>query len=150
MLQWENQTQLGNIYLRLGGMHLLMSYCVCIGTLIAASGIEEILSVTFGGVLKLLNGSKYPQHVRAFRMLVEELLRPVFAKHHWECVTDLLQALDDTAPQSRTTKLWVDCVIKPVFASRHFEECGPFVLCHRTCPLCQLCTLLPTICGRVA
>ena len=106
---------------------------MCIDSLMAASGIEEILSVAFGGVLKMLNGNKYPQHVRAFRMLVEELLRSVFAKYHWECVSDSLQALDDTASQSRTTKLWVDCVIKPVFASRHFEECGPFVLCHGTC-----------------
>ena len=48
-------------------------------------------------------------------MLVEELLRPVFAKHHLECMSDLLQALDDTASQSRTTKLSVDCLIKPVF-----------------------------------
>ena len=61
----------------------------------------------------MLSGKKYPQNVRAFRMLVEEQLRPV--KHHVECMSGLLQALDDTASQSRTTKLWVDCLIKPVF-----------------------------------
>ena len=51
----------------------------------------------------MLSGKKYPQNVRAFRMLVEELLRPVFAKYHLECMSDLLQALDDTASQCRTT-----------------------------------------------
>ena len=96
-------------------MHLLMSYCGCIGTLMAETGIVEILSVAFGGVLKWLSGKKTPQNVRAFRMLVEELRRPVFAKHHLECMSDLLQVLDDNASQSRTTKLWVDCLIKPVF-----------------------------------
>ena len=63
----------------------------------------------------MLIGKKYPQNVRVFTMLVEELIRPVFAKHHLECTIDLLQALDDTAYQSRTTTLWVDCLIKPVF-----------------------------------
>ena len=46
------------------------------GTLMAGTGIQEILSTAFGGVLKMLTGNKYPQNVRAFRMLVEELLRP--------------------------------------------------------------------------
>ena len=72
---WENQAKFHNFYLRLGGMHLLMSYCGGIGTLMADTGIVEILSVAFGGVLKMLSGKKFPQNVRALRMLVEELLR---------------------------------------------------------------------------
>ena len=87
-------------------MHLLMCYCGCIGTLMAETGIVEILSVAFGGVLKMLSSTKNPQNDRAFMMPVEEQLRPVFAKHHLECMSDLLQALDDTVSQSRTTKLW--------------------------------------------
>ena len=78
-------------------MHFLMSYCGCIVTLMAETGIVELLSVAFGGVLKMLSGKKNPQNVRAFRMLVKEQLRPVFAKHHLECMSGLLQALDDTA-----------------------------------------------------
>ena len=71
-VQWENPTQLRNIYLRLGGTHLIMSYCGCIGTLVAETGIVEMLSVAFGGVLKILSGKKYSKNVRAFRMQVEE------------------------------------------------------------------------------
>ena len=78
---WENQAKFHNFYLRLGGMHLLMSYCGGIGTLMADTGIVEILSVAFGGVLKMLSGKKFPQNVRALRMLVEELLRPLFGKN---------------------------------------------------------------------
>ena len=40
----ENQARFSNIYLRLGGMHLLMSYVGCIGSLMAGSGIVEVLS----------------------------------------------------------------------------------------------------------
>ena len=46
---WESEARLNNIYLRLGVIHLLMSYCECIGTLMADIGIVETLSVTFEG-----------------------------------------------------------------------------------------------------
>ena len=88
----------------------------------ADSGIEEMPSVAFGGVLKMLSGKKYPQNARAFRMLVEEIIRPVFAKHHLECTSDLLQPLDDSASHSRITKLGMDCLIKPVFVILRFTR----------------------------
>ena len=70
-----------------------MSDCGSIGTLMAGTGIQEILSSAFGGVLKMLTGKKYLQNIRAFRMLVEELLRPILAKHHLEYMEDLQEAL---------------------------------------------------------
>ena len=75
-------------------MHLLVSYCGGIGTLMADTGIVEILSVAFGGVLKMLSGKKFPQNVRALRMLVEELLRPLFGKNSFHNMDDLIQELD--------------------------------------------------------
>ena len=39
-VMWENQVLFGNIYLRLGGMHLLMSYVGCIGSLMAGRGVR--------------------------------------------------------------------------------------------------------------
>ena len=107
-----------NIQPRLGGMHLLMSYCGSVGTLLVRTGIQEILTTAFVGALKMLTGKKYQQNVRAFRMLVEELLRPIFAKHHPEA----LEALDDIAAQSRTSKLWVYCLIKSVFSRSHEQN----------------------------
>ena len=83
-----------------------------------------------------------------------------FATHHLECISDLLQALDGTASQTRTTKLWVDCLIKPIFVILKYiraereADCtlhlGPFVLCRRACPLCPVRTLLSTDYGRLA
>ncbi|KAG1656584.1 hypothetical protein GQR58_023837 [Nymphon striatum] len=94
-VKWENPAELSNVYLRLGGMHLLMSYCGCIGTLMADTGIVDVLSAAFGGVLKMLTGKKYPQNVRALRMLVEELLRPIFDNNELETMSGLQQVLDD-------------------------------------------------------
>ena len=111
---WNHPDRFNNIIIRLGGMHLLMSFCGCIGSLMSGSGIEEVLGAAFGGVLKMLTGKKYPQNVRALTMLVEELLRPVFETYDLTSMTELQTKLDDIAKQSRTSKLWVDCVIKPV------------------------------------
>ena len=69
------------------------------------TGIQEILTTVFVGVLKMLTGKKYPQKVHVFTILVEELLRLIFAKHHPECMEYLQEALDGIATQSRTSKL---------------------------------------------
>jgi hypothetical protein len=41
----------------------------------AETGIVEVLSEAFGGILKMLIGKKFPDNVRALRMLTEEILR---------------------------------------------------------------------------
>ena len=61
----------------LGFMHVLMDFVSCIGTLMAVSGLKNILCGTFGSVDKMLEGKKYPQNIRALRLLTEELLRPI-------------------------------------------------------------------------
>ena len=44
---------------RLGGMHLLISFIGCIGTLLANSGLEEILNKTSSSVKKMLSEKKF-------------------------------------------------------------------------------------------
>ena len=61
-VMWESQALFSNVYLRLGGMHLLMSYVGSIGSLMAGSGMTEILSEAFAGVLKMLIGKTYPDN----------------------------------------------------------------------------------------
>lgn len=115
-IMWENQSMFSNFYLRLGGMHLLMSYVGCVGSLMAGSGIVEVLGAAFAGVRKMLIGKKFPDNIRALRMLVEELLRPLFEKNpDMSCMDELLCTLDVLSKKSRTAKLWVTCVIQPVF-----------------------------------
>ena len=48
---------------RLGGMHTLMSFAGAVGTLM-------VLEATFVGVTKMLSGKKFPQNIRAMRLVL--------------------------------------------------------------------------------
>lgn len=93
---------------------MLMSFVGAVGTLMAGTGLAEILESVFGGVSKMLIGKKFPTNIRAMRMLTEELLRDVVQQSQLTCHDDLLTALEDLATVSRTAKMWVDVFIKPV------------------------------------
>ena len=123
------------MYLRLGGMHALMSFVGSIGTLMKESGLEDILFQVFGGVPKMLTGKKFPQNVRALRILAEETLRVPFENHDFESVDDLTNALKQISSESKTSKLWVDVIIRPVFLMMTFtkaEREGDWLLHLRT------------------
>jgi len=70
---------------------------------------------TFRGVSNMLNGKKFPQNMRALRLVVEELLRPLFNTEDLTSYHDLKRALEDVAHEIRTAKVWVDCLIRAVF-----------------------------------
>ncbi|KAH3735393.1 hypothetical protein DPMN_041920 [Dreissena polymorpha] len=70
-------------------MHFLMSFVRSVGTLMAKSGLEELIESTFAVVSKLLNGKKYPQNVRALRIVTEEFLRKVFTENNCQTVDNL-------------------------------------------------------------
>ena len=76
-VKWAYPEKFSDVIPRLGGMHFLMSFIGCIGTLMENTGLEEVLSDVFGGAAKMLTGKKFPQNVRALRMLAEEVLRGV-------------------------------------------------------------------------
>ena len=73
----------------------------------ANSGLEDILKSGFGGLQK-----KFPQNVRALRLVMEEVLSKVLEKSNTH--DDLIISLEVLAEQSKTTKLWLDCLIRPV------------------------------------
>ena len=77
--------------------------------------MTEVLSQAFSGVLKMRTGKKYPDNIRALRILVEYIIRPLFRTQNWGCMVDLRWALDDAAAHSRTATLWANSLIKPVF-----------------------------------
>ena len=55
--------------LRLGGMHLLMSFVRSIGTLMSETGLEDVMKSAFGGVSRMLSEKHLPQNTRALRMV---------------------------------------------------------------------------------
>ncbi len=111
-ITWVYPDLFTNFVPRLGGMHFLMSFIGAVGTLMANTGLTEVMQIAFGGVAKMLTGKKFPQNLRALRLIVEELLRPII--NDTENYDELIALLDSKSHESRTAKLWVDNLIKPV------------------------------------
>ena len=63
---WAYPEQFSDVNLRLGGIHMLMSF----GALMADSGLSEISESTFRGVSTMLSGEK-THKMYTLRLLVE-------------------------------------------------------------------------------
>ena len=92
-----------------------MSYIVSIDVLMAGTGMKEFLEEAFGGVTKMLTFKKYPQNVRALRLLMEEVLIPLLKYGRITSHSQLMNVLREKSKSCQTTKLWVDVIIKPLF-----------------------------------
>ena len=104
-----------NVILRPGGMHMLMSFVGAVGSLMEEGGLVKVMNAGFSGVAKMLNGKKFPQNVRALRIIAEELLRKIIQDIKVTSYDELMLHLDDVSGNSRTEKLCVNIVIKSVF-----------------------------------
>ena len=91
---------------------MLMNFVGTVGVLMANSGLKEVLCCAFGGVNKMLSGKKFPQNVRALRMVVEVLLQEALKTSSSE--DNLMGVLENKFMKSRTTKHWFKNLIKPV------------------------------------
>ena len=86
----------------LGFMHFLMDFVSSIGTLMAVSGLKNMLCGTFGSVDKMLEGKKYPQNIHALRLLTEELLHPIVENKELNNMAGLESLLADLSTKSHT------------------------------------------------
>ena len=98
-----------------GGMHVLMRFIWSIGTMIAGSGLYELLESTFAVLQKMMSGRNFTQNVRALRIVSEEVLRPVLSAKKVEGFGELEQLLNDISCRCMTSRLGTDCVIRAVF-----------------------------------
>ena len=98
---WAYPEKYANMVLRLGGMHMLMSFVGSVGTLMAETGLTDVMEAAFAGTAKMLNGKKFPQNVIALRMVVEELLRNTIEISEFKCMDDLTSALEAIASRSK-------------------------------------------------
>ena len=117
---WVYPDRLPNVIMRLGGMHSLVSFVGSVATLMVESGLAEVMSAVFGGVPKMLTGKRFPQNVRAMRMVAEEILRQVMQSTPVSCKEEFMKVLEDLAGRCTTTKLWVDMLTKPIFITMMF------------------------------
>ena len=118
---WSYPENFSSFILRLGGMHYLMSFVGAVGANTAGSGVAEVLESTFFGVTKMLTGKKFPQNIRALKMLTEELLRGIFQDNPSIQSMNALQThLDILCSRSRTAKLWINNIVRPTFIIMKF------------------------------
>ena len=117
---WQDPDAFPNFVPRLGGMYMLIRFVGAIGTIMAGSGLEEILKSAFAGVQKMLTGKKFPEHVKALRILMEKILRPILRNQDIETMGQLKRYLELKATQNRTTKMWVECFINQLIIIMRF------------------------------
>ena len=117
-ITWTNPERFQKFVLRLGGMHFIMNFIGCVGTLMTYTGLSDVMECAYGGVPHMLTGKRFPQNFRALRMVVEELLRSMVLESN--DTNDVMSILQNRADESKTTKLWVDMLIKPVLLMMMF------------------------------
>ena len=116
----------------------------------ADTGLSDIMSPVFDGMSKMLTGKKFPQNVRALRIVAEEALCGIIQDKPLHCSGDLMQILETEAYKNQTTKRWVDVLIKPILLNMMFvrAECegdcpnATILLCCGVCELCEIWVVL--------
>ena len=96
---WEDPVRWKHFYTRIGGMHWLMSFVGAVGKLMKNSGLDLLMKTAFPGVEKMLLGKKFPQNVRALRIVVIELLRPLIDVN--TCQDDFTATLQELSNKSK-------------------------------------------------
>ena len=76
------------------------------------SGLIPILKSAFSGVEKMLIGKKFPMNMRAWRLVVIELLRGYI--NDIRSYKELLCFLDTLSSHSILAEHWINNLIKPV------------------------------------
>ena len=76
-ISWAQSDRFHNIIMvqLIGGIYFLLSLIGCIRSLMAESGLVDILSCAFGGVDHMFTGNKCPHNVCALRPLVYTVIR---------------------------------------------------------------------------
>ena len=119
-VQWNEPERFSKMVVRLGGMHMLMSFLGSIGSLMKGTGLEEIMAKVFGGVKKMLDGKKYPDNFRALRIMAEELLRDIINPINFETTDDLVKHLFEDLKESKTSQVWINNFLKPLFIAMRY------------------------------
>ena len=73
-IQWAIFPLSTIFFVKLGGMHFLMSFIDAVGSLMTETGLVDIMSSAFGGAHKVLLGKKFPMCMGALRMMVQIIL----------------------------------------------------------------------------
>lgn len=128
-IKWNDMARFKDVILRPGVMHIIMSACGAIGKLNKGSGVEVLISASFGGLTGILNGKSWVRAMRAFRMTCEAILSDFFSTGP-KTMEELQDYLERSASHP-TGRHWVDNFIRPTLLVHHLlraEREGDLVL----------------------
>ena len=117
-IKWSEPERFQQIVLRPGAMHIVQSFCGCIGSLMKGSGVDVLISAAFGGLTGILNGKSWVRAMRAYRMVTCALLQE-FLSTGAKTFEELSQYLEDNRSHP-TGRLWVDNLIVPTLIVHQF------------------------------
>ena len=117
-IKWSEPERFRQIVLRPGAMHIVQSFCGCIGSLMKWSGVDVLISAAFGGLTGILNGKSWVRAMRAYRMVTCTLLQE-FPSTGANTFEELSQYLEDNRTHP-TGRLCVDNLIVPTLIVRQF------------------------------
>ena len=80
-------------------------------------GLSNILKAAFGGVDKMFLDKNFPNNIRAPRMAVEEILRPVLVDYVLATFDDLMICMGSLAAKSCASKLWLNGLVWSIFSA---------------------------------
>ena len=117
-----SEAQRSSVHMWSAMSYSVLGACICWWALLAQlepmaeTGLTDIMEAAFGRTPKMLRGKKFPQNVRALRMVAHA---GSFEKNTCGKKHPLYEWLDcflaDLASKSKTAKLQIDCLIKPIF-----------------------------------
>lgn len=111
---------------RLEGIYFLKSYIDSTGSLTAGKMKQEVWG-------NMLTGKKYPQCVRAQRLLVQKFPCPILQDEHINCRDMMQEYLTGKSEKTTTSKLWVGVLRNLFFLA--------FQFCTKTTKMIDLCFL---------
>ena len=108
-IKWSSPDRWTHVIVCPGGMHTIMSFIGCIGTLMCNSGLEELLSTAFKGITHMMTEKAWPKAFCGLRMVAEAVLEPFVLAGN--VTVSAFENMLECARQSRTGRLWIDSLI---------------------------------------
>ena len=115
---WNDRERFQNVIAHPGSMHIIMSFCSCIGKLMKGSGIEVYIGAAYGGLKGIMSGKSWVKTLRAFRSIAAGLLKS-FLSTGRKTFNDIIMYLEKVR-ENPTGRHWVDNFIVPTLLIHQF------------------------------
>ncbi len=72
---WNDRERFQNVIAHPGSMHIIMSFCSCIGKLMKGSGIEVYIGAAYGGLKGIMSGKSWVKEQKEKETFISSNIR---------------------------------------------------------------------------